>query len=111
MFIILKSHVPDLVAHVKLIKEFTSEYVQFKCALGNTLSLIDTALRAIFFLDKDRLLEKDYLINVKIMENDLNFPGMDMMLDREGEDNSRQVSIAQQRNNEVMQSIFIAAQS
>lgn len=44
MFIILKAQVQDLLAHVKLIKEFISDHVQFKSALGNTLSLIETAL-------------------------------------------------------------------
>jgi len=45
-----------------------SEQVQYKTTLGNTLTLIETAITFILSLDYNRLNEKGYLANFKAAE-------------------------------------------
>jgi len=117
MFVILKAQVQDLVAHVRLIKEFISDHVQFKSALGNTLSLIETALQFIVALDYRRLDEPNYLIDFKA--SDLFDASMKQTVVHSIRQSSRatmmHLTVPQQarekRNARVMDSIALAAQS
>lgn len=117
MFVILKAQVQDLVAHVRLVKEFISDHVQFKSALGNTLSLIETALQFIVALDYRRLDEPNYLIDFKA--SDLFDASMKQTVVHSIRQSSRatmmHLTVPQQarekRNARVMDSIALAAQS
>jgi len=62
-YVIAKSGVEDLASQMRLIREFTSDYVRNISKMGNTLLTVESALKRISALDGSRLNDRNYLAN------------------------------------------------